>query len=207
MDFTKITYGNIDIYKVKLEDIDDSKLLTEIYPTKRYLFHDLEYNDKKLRFPGIQINSDFLMEDEITIIRKKGYDLCKEIYEIENSKKKVYSGLQTSWIYISTPSNPVSQYHDHIIFSPKEISLQTHYTWIYYIQVPDNCKDKEGHIFFKPIHLKHNNNDEGAFSFFPEQGCLYMWDSEIPHRPEISPNSTIDRVVFAANVNFNTSIK
>lgn len=207
MEFAKLTYGNIDVYKAKTEFINDEKLLAEIYPIKRYLFHDLEYNDEKLHLPGIQMTSDYMMSDELTSIKKKGYDLCKSIYEIENPNRTIYGGLQTSWIYLSTPSNPISHYHDHIIFSPKEIGIQTHYTWIYYIQVPDNCTGEEGHIFFKPPHLKYNNNDEGAFSFFPEQGCLYMWDAEIPHRPELSPNSTIDRVVIAANVNFNTSVK
>lgn len=207
MDFAKITYNNIDIYKVKLENINNEKLLEEININKRYLFYDREYNDEVSGLPGLQMTSDLMVGDETTIIKKQGYETCKDIYEILNPKKTVYSGLQTSWFFISTPSNPLSNYHDHLLFSKKEKGILTHYTWIYYIQVPDNCTGKEGHIFFKEYHARDEDTDESAFSFFPEQGFLYMWDSEIPHRPELSPNSTIDRVIVAGNVNFNTDIK
>ena len=207
MEFAKITYGNINVYKVKIDNINHETLLKEIYTNKRFIFYDMEYNDEMTHLPGIQMTSDLMIGDETTIIKKQGYETCKAIYEILNPKKTVYSALQTAWFFISTPSNPITQYHDHVIFSPREIGIQTHYTWIYYIQVPDNCTGEEGHIFFKPPHLKYSNNDEEAFSFFPEQGYLYMWDSEIPHRPELSPNSTIDRVIIAGNVNFNTDIK
>jgi hypothetical protein len=207
MEFAKITYGNIDVYKVKLDGINDENLLKEIYTNKRFLFYDREYNDEMVRLPGLQLTADIMIGDEATIIKKKGYDVCKSMYEILNPRKTVYSALQTSWVFISTPSNPITKYHDHLTFSPKEKGIMTHVTWIYYIQVPDNCTGKEGHIFFKEYHAKDEDNDDSAFSFFPEQGYLYMWDSEIPHRPELSPNSTIDRVIIAGNVNFNTEIK
>lgn len=207
MDYSKIMYDNIAVYKTKLDGINDAKLLEETYINKRYLFYDREYNDEMLHLPGIQMTADLMLGDETSIVKKKGYDTCKSIFELENPKKTVYSGLQTAWFYISTPNNPVSKYHDHLLFSPKERGVPTHFTWIYYIQLPDNCTGQEGHIFFKNPILGSIDNDEGAFSFFPEQGCLYMWDSEIPHRPELSPNSTIDRVVIAGNVNFNTYIK
>jgi hypothetical protein len=207
MEYEKLIYGNITIYKTKLDGIDDVKLLEEVYANKRYLFYDNEYNDEMLHLPGLQMTGDLMTGDETTVIKKKGYDVCKYIFEAEHPKKTAYSGLQTSWFYISTPSNPVSKYHDHLLFSHKEKGILTHYTWIYYIQLPDNCTDKEGHILFKDPSLMSSIDDEGAYSFFPEQGCLYMWDSEVPHRPELSPNSTLDRVVIAANVNFNTHIK
>ncbi len=205
MEFAKITYGNIDVYKVKIDGINNENLLKEIYTNKRFLFYDMEYNDEMTHLPGIQISTDLMTGDETTVIKKQGYESCKAIYEVINPKKTVHSGLQTSWIFISTPSNPISKYHDHLLFSQKEKGILTHYTWIYYIQVPDNCTGQEGHIFFKENYT--GDNDDGAFSFFPEEGYLYMWDSEIPHRPELSPNSTIDRVIVAGNVNFNTDTK
>jgi hypothetical protein len=207
MDYSKIMYDNIAVYKTKLDGINDAKLLEEVYANKRYLFYDREYNDEMLHLPGIQMTADLMVGDQTCIVKKKGYDTCKSIFELENPKKTVYSGLQTAWLYISTPTNPISKYHNHLIFSPKEKGILTHFTWIYYIQLPDNCKDQEGHIFFKDPIYTSNDNDDHAFSFFPEQGYLYMWDSDIPHRPELSPNSTIDRVVIAGNVNFNTDIK
>jgi len=207
MEYAKIKHGNIVIYKIKFDDINHIKLLDEIYTHKTFLFGDREYNDEKIHLPGIQMTSDLMVGDETNIIKQRGYNTCKSIFELENIKKSVYSGLQTSWIYISTPTNPTTNYHDHFLFSPKEKGILTHYTWIYYIQVPDNCTGKEGHIFFKEHHAKDENNDNGAFSFFPEERCFYMWDSGIPHRPELSPNSTIDRVVIAGNVNFNTTVK
>jgi hypothetical protein len=205
MDFAKITYGGIDVYKVKLDGIDKEDLLKEIYVNKRFLFDDMDYNDEMIRLPGLQMTGDLMIGDQISIIKKKGYETCKAIYETIYPKKTVHSALQTSWVFISTPNNPVSKYHNHLIFSLKEKGILTHFTWIYYIQVPDNCTGHEGHIFFKKNHVR--DDDENAFSFFPEEGCFYAWDSEIPHRPELSPNSTLDRVIIAGNVHFNTDIK
>jgi hypothetical protein len=207
MKYEKLTHGNIVIYKTKLDGVNDVKLLEEVYANKRYLFYDNEYNDEMLHLPGLQMTGDLMTGDETSVIKKRGYDVCKSIFELENPKKTAYSGLQTTWFYISTPSNPNTQYHDHLLFSQKEKGILTHYTWIYYIQLPDNCTGKEGHIFFKDLTLRTSSNDDDAYSFFPEQGYLYMWDSEIPHRPELSPNSTLDRVIIAGNVNFNTHIK
>jgi len=206
MEYSKIKFGDITIYKTKLEGINDNLLLNEIYINKKYLFFDREYNDEMLHLPGIQMTTDLLVSDQITFLKKLGFDTTKYIHEQETNDV-VYGGLQTSWIYISAPSNPVTKYHDHLLFSQKEKNIPTHFTWIYYVQLPDNCKDYEGHIFFKSPNLGHRDDDEEAYSFFPEQGYLYMWDSEIPHRPALSPNSTLDRVVMAGNVNFNTDTK
>jgi hypothetical protein len=206
MNYEKISNGSINIFKTKLEGIDKEALLKEIYTNKNYLFFDREYNDESVRLPGIQMSSDLMIGDQLTITRKKSFDASLDIYKQEYPRETIYSSLVATWIYISTASNPISAYHDHVIFSKKDIGLPTSYTWIYYIQTPDNCVGDEGKIFFKEAH-DHTTDDSNAFKFFPEEGCLYMWDSLLPHRPELSPNSTFDRVIIAGNVCLNTTIK
>ena len=206
MNYEKISNGSINIFKTRLEGIDKEALLKEIYTNKNYLFFDREYNDESAKLPGIQMSSDLMVGDQLTITRKKSCDASLDIYKQEYPREKIYSSLVATWIYISTASNPISVYHDHVIFSKKDIGLPTAYTWIYYIQVPDNCTGDEGKIFFKEAY-DHTRDDSNAFKFFPEEGCLYMWDSLLPHRPELSPNSTLDRVIIAGNVCLNTTIK
>jgi len=204
MNYEKITNGKIDVFKTKLEGINKEGLLQEIYIAKNFIFFDREYNDSKLGLPGIQINSDLMTGDNITTVRKKSCDSSLEIYKQLFPKEKVHSSLVSSWIYLSTASNPVSAYHDHIIFSQKEMGFATTYTWIYYIQTPNNCVGDEGKIFFKESN-DYTTDDSNILKFFPEEGCLYMWDSTIPHRPELNPNSTLDRVVIAGNMCLNTT--
>ncbi len=206
MDYIKLSYGDIDIYRTSLPlNVDKQPLLEEIYVQKRYIFFDKEYNDKEVGLPGLQLTVDIMAGDAVNSLKQLGYKIGKSIFE-SISGKEVYSGMQSNWIYISAPSNPNSNYHDHIRFSAKEHGVYTDYTWIYYIQMPDNCKDKEGHIFFKP-NMYTSEGDEGAVSFFPEEGYLYFWNSVYAHRPELSPNSTKDRVILAGNLAFNTTIK
>ncbi len=203
MDYIKIKEENIEIYRTSLPlDVDKQLILDEIYTHKRHIFLDREYNDPKIGLPGLQLTVDIMAGDAITELKQLGYRISRSIYETITGKT-VYSGMQSTWIYISTPSNPSSMYHDHISFSKNEPGIYTDYTWIYYVQVPNNCTGKEGHIFFKD-NMYVGNDDEGAISFFPEEGYLYMWDSTYAHRPELSPNSTIDRVIIAGNIAFNT---
>jgi hypothetical protein len=204
MDYEKITNGKIDVFKTKLEGINKEGLLQEIYTAKNFIFFDREYNDPNLGLPGIQMNSDLMTGDNITMIRKKSVDSSLELYKHLFPKEKIYSSLVSSWIYLSTASNPVSAYHDHIIFSQKEMGFATTYTWIYYIQTPNNCVGDEGKIFFKESN-DYTTDDSNILKFFPEEGCLYMWDSTLPHRPELNPNSTLDRVIIAGNMCLNTT--
>lgn len=206
MDYIKIKEENIEIYRTSLPlGIDKQPLLDEIYTHKRHIFFDREYNDERIGLPGLQLTVDLMTGPAVNNIRKLGYDIAKSIFQ-SITDKEVYSAMHTSWIYISSPNNPVSKYHDHVTFSMKEPGIFTDYTWIYYIQMPNNCKDKEGHIFFKE-HMYIPGDDEGSISFLPEEGYFYMWDSAYAHRPELSPNSTLDRVVIAGNVTFNTTTK
>lgn len=206
MNYEKITSGKINIFKSRIEGIDTKALLKEIYTNKSYLFFDRDFNDEKLGLPGIQMAADIMTGDQLTLIKKKCHDVSLDIYKQESPNEHVHSALQTSWIYISSSSNPSSIYHDHVLFSSKDIGIPTNYTWIYYIQMPDNCVGDEGKILFKNIN-DNTKDDSNTFSFLPEQGCLYMWDSLLPHRPELSPNSTVDRVIIAGNVNLNTTNK
>lgn len=203
MDYEKISYGNITIFKTKLDGIDKEALLKEIYTNKNYCFFDREYNDVTLGLPGIQMSSDIMTGDQLTIVKKKSCDVSLSMYKQEFPKETIYSSLASTWIYLSTPSNPVTAYHDHILFSQKDIGLPTTYTWIYYIQTPNNCVGDEGMIFFKNMY-DNTTDDSNTLKFFPEEEYLYMWDSAVPHRPELNPNSTIDRVIIAGNVCLNT---
>ncbi len=203
MNYEVIKHGDINIFKAKVEDINKEELLKEIYTNKRFLFEDREYNDEKTFLPGLQLNTDIQISKHINIIKQKSYDVSLNIYTQEFPNEKIYSSFMSTWVYISTQSNPTSAYHDHVMLSNIN-HLPTTYTWVYYIQTPNNCTGDEGKIYFKQPY-DYTKDDSNTLKFFPEEGYLYMWDSILGHKPALSPNSTIDRVIIAGNVCLNTS--
>jgi hypothetical protein len=99
------------------------------------------------------------------------------------------------WTYVSHPSNKETNYHDHIKMSTHEPLITNTWTWVYYLELPNNCSGDEGKIFFS-----HDNNDSNALKFFPKKDTLYIFPGSLGHRPELSPNSTLPRITLAGNV-------
>lgn len=70
--------------------------------------------------------------------------------------------------------------------------------------IPQNSNiDQTNYYTFGKISFKENINKSDSFSFFPEEHTLYIFDANLPHRPELSPNSDFSRIVLGGNVTFN----
>ena len=93
MNYEKLSNGNINIFKTKIEGINKEALLKEIYTNKNYLFFDREYNDKSTGLPGIQMSSDLMTGDQLTLIKKKSCDASLDIYKQEYPRETIYSSL------------------------------------------------------------------------------------------------------------------
>ena len=197
-----INFKNNKIFKVKLEDLDNDLLTQESKLLKDFFSVYLE-NSKKNLGPGIQVSLVMCSDDkfpEIGKYRVKSYEAVKTLHN-ELYSEKVNFGLNHSWVFISEPSNSESNYHVHNMFEPRWFpNIQTTYTCTYYPQMPDNLNGKEGYLFFK----NDINDDEetNSFSLLPEVGYLYIFPANLSHRPELSPNSTNDRICFASNIVF-----
>ena len=150
------------------------------------------------------LNLDFIGEVEISTkldeIIKIGIDECKKLYEELNI---LYNKINTdSWINVIRAKNPVQKnfysddkYHTHTEINKENKQFFPHYTYVYYIQMPDVMNENDGVLYFKGKNKKE-------YWIRPEEDDLIIMEGNMPHSPNNAPNSTIDRIVLAGNVGF-----
>jgi hypothetical protein len=109
-----------------------------------------------------------------------------------------------SWINVVKRGNPKQDdfkkggeatLHNHVDLQKSVHSFYPTYTFVYYVQMPDNLVDTEGTLII-------GGKDNKRYYYLPEEGDLLIMEGFLPHSPNISPNSTKDRIVIAANVGF-----
>ncbi len=136
--------------------------------------------------------------DEIVQI---GVKQCVEIYKELNLP---YNKVNTdAWVNVVRSKNPVQEnfhnekekYHVHTDINKKMKSFIPHYTYVYYIQMPDVMNGEDGVLYFK-------SREGKEYWIRPEEDDLIIMEGDIPHAPNNAPESTIDRIVMAGNVGF-----
>lgn len=211
MDYTEIKHGGFSIYEVpKFLDNKESiyqgieDLVRNFRPgmtDKADLIKAL--NAKALADgarntikpgPGIQI---VLSHSDNPHVKTVQGTFNRAVLDFHNTKfgKKGVNTFGHSWVFISNPSNKDTNYHNHILMSPHEPLMTNTWTWVYYLELPDNCIGDEGKILFSL-----NGEDSNALKIFPKKDTLYIFPGYLQHRPEIAPNSTTPRITLAGNV-------
>jgi hypothetical protein len=194
--------------------------MTEIKLGEEIVLYKVKYNSKFsknnimksiLKLIDLQpenINSDaftyfknkFL---EIDDIEKKGIKICIDIFKKENKKYKTY--FYDTWVNRVKSKNPVQDfalflfghpYHNHDEINKNMKRQIPTYTYIYYLQMPNNLKDDDGHLILK-------DSKGNVFSILPKEGEFLIHKSNVDHYPKSANNSSIDRLVIAGNVGFN----
>jgi len=194
------------IWKTKLNKVldksillDETKLIIDSRTknTTDGFTYTVEWN-KNINFDGgIDIKTKL---DEIV---KIGIDKCKEIYKEKNI---IYNKINMdAWVNKVRSINPVQiqfkqlkgvdKYHNHTQINKEIKSFFPHYTWVYYIQMPDVMNGEDGVIYFRGKNKKE-------YWIRPEEDDLIVMEGDMPHSPNNAPNSTIDRIVIAGNVGF-----
>jgi hypothetical protein len=149
-------------------------------------------------------NLDFIgkldIETKLDEIVQVGIDKCIEIYKENNIS---YNKINTdAWINVVRSQNPVqenfndgSKYHTHTEINKKIKTFFPHYTYVYYIQMPDVMDGEDGVLYFKGKSGKE-------YWVRPEEDDLIIMGGDVPHSPNNAPKSTKDRIVMAGNVGF-----
>ena len=207
----KIYYDDTTyIWKTKLNRISDKSLfLKEAHsliesmphnPSDGYLYN----KERNLNFNFIE---GFKIETKLDELIQIGINSCKEIY---NEKNINYNKINTSaWINVVRSNNPlqinfkhseingVDKYHTHTELQKNSDSFFPHYTYVYYIQMPNVMSGDDGVLYFK---------GKGDIEYYikPEEDDLIIMEGNIPHSPNNAPQSTIDRIVLAGNVGFDS---
>ena len=129
---------------------------------------------------------------------------CSELAEQSNV---VYNEIHSEvWANRISAQNPIlnqrvttviegAHYHVHTELNKEGKKFIPHYTFVYYVQMPDNLSGVEGALLIK-------NTKEDVYVFNPKENDLIILDANTPHSPMGSPNSTKDRMVIAGNVAF-----
>jgi hypothetical protein len=150
-------------------------------------------------------NIDFLGNIKINNILDKiiqfSINSCIELYE---QRKLPYNLIETdSWINVVRSKNPVqpnfyngaNKYHKHTDINKTMESFVPVFTYVYYIQMPNNLQNEDGVLYF----LGENNKE---YYILPEEGDLIIMNGDLPHSPNNAENSTLDRMVLAGNIGF-----
>jgi hypothetical protein len=147
----------------------------------------------------IDFVGDVVLKNKLDEVIQRGISSCIEIY---NSEVGEHNLIETDgWVNIVRAKDPVQgnfkegkeKYHTHSEINKKQNTFEPTYTYVYYIQMPNNLKNDDGVLYFK-------DKNDVEFSILPEEDDLIIMCSDVPHAPNKANDSTLDRIVFAGNV-------
>jgi hypothetical protein len=181
----------LDLSKTVIESLPDNK--TDGFAYKK------EWNEN-LNFLG-----EITIESKLDEVVQIGIDSCKKLYEEKNVE---YNKINTdAWINVVRSINPVQiqfqheelkgvdKFHVHTDINKEMKTFIPHYTYVYYIQMPNVMNGEDGVLYFRGKNKKE-------YWIRPEEDDLIIMEADMPHSPNNAPNSTVDRIVVAGNVGF-----
>jgi len=142
----------------------------------------------------------FILKNELDYIALSGTNTIIDLYQKIHNKdyNKIYTD---NWINV-VKINPIQkiwnnkselQFHQHSEINRSLGRIEPDFTYVTYIQMPNNLSDTDGVLYMKDL-------EGNIFNYLPEEGDIIIMKGEIEHVPNHSPNSTINRIVMAGNV-------
>jgi len=202
-DKTYIWIKSLDLVKLKSEILRESYIVVD---SKKDTVKTDGYGYREEWKQNINFIGKIDIKNNLDLIHQEGINACKEIYE--NDVKKEFNKINTdAWINIVRSKNPVQiqfkheeikgvdKFHTHTEINQSQKKFYPHYTFVYYIQMPDVMENEDGVLYIKGW------NDKEYF-IRPKEDELIIMPGSIPHAPNNAPKSTIDRIVMAGNVGF-----
>lgn len=171
---------NTKIYICKIKDYN-SEVLKEQIKSNLDFSRLVESSTNKLAGKQSLLVID---SNEITELKQK----CLNFLNLINDNSKEGLCFTRNWFYINDANSKERFFHEHT--KNKVIpSLDIEWTYTFYIQIPNNLQGIEGHLSFK-------TDDNKIHSILPEEGDLVIFPANLLHAPELSPNSTKERIVM-----------
>ncbi len=175
----------------------------------------------KTKYSGNYCREDFIkriLRNKSLIIKKtnKGIDEkrfileCNEFKSVDDfiistleeiEQKKINKVAKFSWIYTQTSEETMVDMHKHdfLHYYADKTKLETDWTCVFYVQIPEGLEEKDGNIVFM-------TEDRKLHSFIPQEKDLLIFSGKLGHMITPIPNAKADRVVYASNFNFNLTI-
>lgn len=144
-------------------------------------------------------------ENHLSELCHHAFSVCKGI-----TKKEWESIESTFWINIVKSKNPVQRgkvdgrddlvWHNHTEINKKYGENPPDYTFVFYLQMPNNLKNDDGMIYLR-------GSKGEVVSLLPKVGDLLILDGNCWHSPQTALNSDMDRIVLAGNFYFKPNLK
>jgi hypothetical protein len=196
----------LKIWKKKFDITNKSKMLSECEDlikrmprvhTDGYAY----YINNKLDY----VNSvDIEIKNELDLLMVKGINACIELFEYPFNEIKT-----DTWVNVVRCKDPVQKnfkkdgslvFHNHVDLNIQNKLPPPFYTYVCYIQIPNNLSGDDGVLFMEDV-------DKKVFSILPEEGDIIVMKGDLPHVPNYALNSTVDRIVLAGSVRMDLSKK
>jgi hypothetical protein len=147
----------------------------------------------------LDFNEKFKVTTKIDEIINMGIILCVDLYNKPYNKINI-----DGWINVVRGKNPKQgnfkklneiEMHSHTEINKKNNTFIPNYTYVHYIQMPDNLENKDGVLYIQ-------GKNGIIYDILPKENDIIIMDSNTPHVPSSAKNSTKDRIVIAGNVGF-----
>jgi hypothetical protein len=192
------------IWKTKLNlSPDKEALLKHAYSIIEATPHNKtdSFSYKKEWTGNLDFIGNIKIEKKLDEINQIGINECRKLYEEKNI---IYNKINIDvWVNRIRSKNPIQEsfhnekekYHTHTELSKMNNIFTPHYTYVYYIQMPDVMNGEDGVLYFK-------SKEGKEYWVKPEEDDLIIMEADVPHSPNNAPNSNLDRIVLAGNVGF-----
>lgn len=149
----------------------------------------------------IEVQGDFnrKIDNELDEIMNFSINCVIKLYD------KPFNKISTQvWVNIMRAVDPKQRvfsssgeliYHKHTELNEFLGYPKPNYTFVSYIQMPNNLTRNDGVLFLK--------DDNGTmFEYLPKEGECIIINGDVAHVPNVAKNSTKNRIVLAGNVRF-----
>jgi hypothetical protein len=142
----------------------------------------------------------FNIKNELDEIILSGTNTIVDLHQIIYNKEynKIYTD---NWINvvkiqplqkIRTKKNDLI-FHQHTTLNAEMGRMEPDFTYIVYIQMPNNLSDTDGVLYMKDL-------DGKIFNYLPSDGDVIIMKGDTEHTPNNAADSTLDRIVLAGNI-------
>lgn len=147
----------------------------------------------------VDFNQTFKVNTKIDEIINVGINLCVDLYNKPYSKINI-----DAWINVVRAKNPKQlnfkkineiEMHSHTEINKKINSFIPNYTYVHYIQMPNNLEGKDGVLYIE-------GNGGIIYDILPKENDIIIMNGNVLHSPASAKNTTKDRIVIAGNVGF-----
>lgn len=132
------------------------------------------------------------------------YEFCSKVCRslCDENSIEVKKVLLHKWVSVlrSNPVQPMEldvenkepTYHNHRDIAIRSRNIIPTYSFVYYLQMPNNLSGIDGHILFKDY-------DGNVLKYLPKENEVLVFKSDISHAPIHAKNSTHNRIVLAGD--------